>query len=196
LAFAGARAGVAVTIVVPEGNSTEKNAAMRSLGAELIELGRDFDEARKHAAQIAAERGLKYAPSFHRDFVVGVRNLRARAVYLGLRSRHVYVPVGLGSGICGVIGTRDALGLKARIVGVVPRPRIPIAAPSQRAASGRPILRSLSPTGWRFARLTRWPWRSFSAARITLSRCRMLTGQNIDRRWMQTVLAGNTPQAC
>jgi hypothetical protein len=169
---------------------------MRSLGAELIELGRDFDEARKHAAQIAAERGLKYAPSFHRDFVVGVATYAHELFTSVYDLDTVYVPVGLGSGICGVIGTRDALGLKARIVGVVPRPRIPIAAPSQRAASGRPILRSLSPTGWRFARLTRWPWRSFSAARITLSRCRMLTGQNIDRRWMQTVLAGNTPQAC
>src|SRR6516162_5321557 len=72
LAFAGARAGIAVTIVVPHGNSVEKNAAMRSLGAELIEHGRDFDEAKEHAIRIAAERGLEYAPSFHRDFVIGV----------------------------------------------------------------------------------------------------------------------------
>src|SRR5437016_1812419 len=64
LAFAGARAGIAVTIVVPHGNSTEKNEAMRALGAELIEHGRDFDEAREHAVAIAAERGLEFAPSF------------------------------------------------------------------------------------------------------------------------------------
>jgi threonine dehydratase len=64
LAFAGARAGIAVTIVVPRGNSTEKNAAMRSLGAEVVEYGRDFDEAKEHAVQIAAERGDEYAPSF------------------------------------------------------------------------------------------------------------------------------------
>lgn len=72
LAFAGARAGVAVTIVVPHGNSIEKNAAMRAFGAELIEHGRDFDEAREAAIQIANERGVEYAPSFHRDFVIGV----------------------------------------------------------------------------------------------------------------------------
>src|SRR5215475_1445880 len=70
LAFAGARVGVAVSIVVPRGNSIEKNAAMHSLGAELIEYGRDFDEAKDQAVRIAAERGLEFAPSFHRDFVV------------------------------------------------------------------------------------------------------------------------------
>src|SRR6202045_1453679 len=72
LAFAGSRAGLSVTIVVPHGNSTEKNAAMRALGAELIEHGRDFDDAKEQAARIATERDLEYAPSFHRDFVVGV----------------------------------------------------------------------------------------------------------------------------
>src|SRR4249920_1966219 len=72
LAFAGARAAVPVTIVVPHGNSTEKNEAMRALGAELIEHGRDFDQAKEQAVRIAAERGLEFAPSFHRDFVVGV----------------------------------------------------------------------------------------------------------------------------
>ena len=108
-----------MTIVVPDGNSTEKNAAMRSLGAELIELGRDFDEARKHAAQIAAERSLEYVPSFHRDFVVGVATYAHELFTSVYDLDTVYVPVGLGSGICGVIGTRDALGLKARIVGVV-----------------------------------------------------------------------------
>jgi threonine dehydratase len=72
LAFAGARAGVAVTIVVPHGNSIEKNAVMQSFGAKLIEHGRDFDEAKEAAIRIARERGLEYAPSFHRDFVIGV----------------------------------------------------------------------------------------------------------------------------
>jgi threonine dehydratase len=119
LAFAGARAGVAVTIVVPRGNSNEKNAAMRSLGAELIECGRDFDEAKEHAVQIAAERGLEYAPSFHRGFVVGVATY-AHELFTAVDDLDtVYVPIGLGSGICGVIGTRDVLGRKIRIVGVV-----------------------------------------------------------------------------
>src|SRR6266571_7161053 len=71
LAFAGRRAGVPVSIVVPHGNSTDKNGAMRALGADLIEHGRDFDEAREQAVRIAAQRGLEFAPSFHRDFVIG-----------------------------------------------------------------------------------------------------------------------------
>jgi threonine dehydratase len=119
LAFAGARAGIAVTIVVPHGNSIEKNAAMRSLGAELIEHGRDFDEAKDQAARIAAERGVEFAPSFHRDFVVGVATYAHEPFTAVGDLDTVYVPIGLGSGICGVIGTRDVLGLKTSIVGVV-----------------------------------------------------------------------------
>jgi threonine dehydratase len=119
LAFAGSQAGIAVTIVVPHGNSTEKNAAMRSLGAELIEYGRDFDEAREQAVRIAAERDIEYAPSFHRDFVVGVASY-AHELFTAIDDLDtIYVPIGLGSGICGVIGTRDALGRKTKIVGVV-----------------------------------------------------------------------------
>jgi threonine dehydratase len=119
LAFAGARARVAVTIVVPHGNSIEKNAAMRAFGAELIEHGRDFDEARKAAIQIASERGVEYAPSFHRDFVIGVATY-AHELFSAIDDLDtVYVPIGLGSGICGVIGMRDALGLKTKVVGVV-----------------------------------------------------------------------------
>ena len=67
VAFAGARAGVAVTVLVPLGNSRDKNAAMRALGAELIEHGRDFDEAKERALLLAAERNLEYAPAFHRN---------------------------------------------------------------------------------------------------------------------------------
>ena len=119
LAYAGARARVAVTIVVPHGNSTEKNAAMQSFGAELVEHGRDFDEAKEQAIRIASERGLEYAPSFHRDFVIGVATY-AHELFSAVDDLDVvYVPIGLGSGICGLIGTRDALGLKTKIVGVV-----------------------------------------------------------------------------
>jgi threonine dehydratase len=119
LAFAGARAGVAVTIVVPQGNSIEKNVAMRSFGAELIEHGRDFDDAREHAVRMAAERGLEFAPSFHRDLVLGVATY-AYELFTSIGDLDtVYVPIGLGSGICGVIGARNALGHRARIVGVV-----------------------------------------------------------------------------
>src|SRR5262249_28097668 len=72
LAFPRQRLGVPVTIVAPLGNSPDKNAAMRAFGAELVEYGRDFDEAKDHAATIAAERGLAFAPSYHRDLVIGV----------------------------------------------------------------------------------------------------------------------------
>jgi threonine dehydratase len=119
LVFAGSRAGIAVTIVVPHGNSTEKNAAMSSLGAELIEHGRDFDDAKEQEARIATERNLEYAPSFHRDFVVGVATYSFELFTAVVDLDSVYVPIGLGSGICGVIGTRDLLDLKTKIVGVV-----------------------------------------------------------------------------
>lgn len=119
LAFGGARAGVPVTIVVPHGNSVEKNAAMRALGAELIEHGRDFDEAKEQAQSIASERGYEFGPSFHRDLIVGVASYAYELLTAFSDLDVVYVPIGLGSGICGLIGTRNALGLKTQIVGVV-----------------------------------------------------------------------------
>src|ERR1700731_4414300 len=107
LAFACARAGISCVVVVPFGNSTEKNAAMRAFGAELIEHGRDFDEARERAAEIASERGFEFAPSFHRDLVVGVATYAHELLTACADLDVIYVPIGLGSGICGVIGTRD-----------------------------------------------------------------------------------------
>ncbi len=118
-AFAGSRVGVPVTIVVPHGNSVEKNAAMRAFGAELIEHGRDFDEAKDRAMAIAAERGLAFGPSFHRDLVIGVATYAHELLTACADLDVVYVPIGLGSGISGVIGVRDALGLKTAVVGVV-----------------------------------------------------------------------------
>jgi threonine dehydratase len=119
LAFAARRAGIAATVVVPRGNSTEKNAAMRTFGAELIEYGHDFDEAKEHAVVIARQRGYALTPAFHRDLVIGVATY-AYEFFHALSDLHtVYVPIGLGSGICGVIGMRDALGLATRIVGVI-----------------------------------------------------------------------------
>jgi threonine dehydratase len=119
LAYAGAKAGVPVAIVVPRGNSVEKNAAMRAFGAELIEHGADFDEARAHATRLAADRGYEFAQSFHPDLVKGVATY-ALELFRGIADIDtVYVPIGLGSGICGLIMARDLLGLKTRIVGVV-----------------------------------------------------------------------------
>ena len=119
LALAGRLHGVPVTIVVPHGNSREKNAAMRAFGAELVEIGADFEAAREAAATLAVERGLEMVPPFHGDLVCGV------ATYALELFRHappldaVYVAIGMGSGCCGLVAARDALGLATEIVGVV-----------------------------------------------------------------------------
>jgi threonine dehydratase len=118
LAYAGAHAGIPVTIVVPHGNSVEKNAAMKALGATLIEHGSDFDDAREHAQAVAAERDLTFAPSFHPDLVIGVATWALELFRAAPPLDTLYVPIGLGSGICGAILTRDLLGLPTRIVGV------------------------------------------------------------------------------
>src|SRR6266581_2950082 len=113
------RARTGVDVVVTHGNSPEKNAAMRAFGAELIEHGRDFDEAKVRAAEIAEKRGFEFGPSFHRDLVIGVATYAYELFSACSNLDTVYVPIGLGSGICGLIGVRDALGLTTRIVGVV-----------------------------------------------------------------------------
>lgn len=119
LAFAGARNGVPVTIVVPRGNSVEKNAAMRALGAELVESGHDFDAARERASQLAGERGLEMVSPFHSDLVCGVATYALELFRAVPDLDTIYVPIGMGSGICGLIRTRDLLGVATRIVGVV-----------------------------------------------------------------------------
>lgn len=119
IALAAARNGIAATIVVPHGNSVEKNAAMRAFGAELIEAGHDFDAAKEAAMRLAGERGLSMVPSFHRDLVAGVASYALELFRAAPPLDTVYVPIGLGSGICGTIAVRDALGLKTKVVGVV-----------------------------------------------------------------------------
>jgi threonine dehydratase len=118
LAFAGARFGVPVTIVVPQGNSTEKNAAMRAQGARLIEEGTDFDAARATAMRLAEEQGLEFAPSFAPDLVRGVSTYALELFRAAPPLDALYVPIGLGSGICGCIMARDLLGLHTEIIGV------------------------------------------------------------------------------
>ncbi len=119
IALAAARAGIAATIVVPHGNSREKNAAMRAFGAELVEAGHDFDAAKETAGWLAGERGLAMVPSFHRDLVAGVASYALELLRAAPLLDTVYVPIGLGSGICGVISARDGLGLSTKVVGVV-----------------------------------------------------------------------------
>lgn len=136
LAWAGRQHGVSVTIVVPFGNSTEKNAAMQALGCRLIEHGADFEAARDKASVLAAEEGLEFAPSFAPDLVKGVGTYALELFQGAPPLDAVYVPIGLGSGICGVIRTRDLLGLKTEIVGVQATGADCYA---QSLAAGRPI---------------------------------------------------------
>jgi threonine dehydratase len=119
LAYAGREVGLAVTIVVPEGNSESKNAAMVALGAELIVFGRDYQASREHADELAATRGLTVVPPFHPDLVLGVATLSAELFDVAGALDTVYVPVGMGTGVCGAILVRDLYGLRTEVVGVV-----------------------------------------------------------------------------
>jgi threonine dehydratase len=119
IALAGKRAGMPVTILIPRGNSAEKNAAMAGFGARLIVHGRDFDEARQRAMELARERELHYLPSFDPLLVKGVATYALEFLRAVPDLHTVYVPIGMGSGICGLIAVRDLLGLSTEIVGVV-----------------------------------------------------------------------------
>ena len=119
IGFAARRHGIPALIVVPRGNSREKNAAMRAQGVELVEHGGDFQEAREHAQVLAAARGWLMVPSFHPDLVAGVASYALELFTEVPKLDTVYVPIGLGSGACGLIAARDALGLATEIVGVV-----------------------------------------------------------------------------
>jgi threonine dehydratase len=117
--FAARRSGLAATIVVPWGNSRDKNAMMGALDVELIEHGDDFQAAREHAILLAQERGLHMVPSFHPLLVQGVASYSLELLRAVPDLDVAYVPIGLGSGICGMIAAREALGLTTEIVGVV-----------------------------------------------------------------------------
>lgn len=119
VAIAASRLGLPATIVVPVGNSIEKNAAMVAFGGELIVAGKDFDESRAVAAQIQNERGYHFVPSFDRELVKGVATYAYELLTEHSDLDVVYVPIGMGSGICGLITIRDLLKLQTEIVGVV-----------------------------------------------------------------------------
>ena len=116
--FAARRHGFHATIVVPHGNSVEKNAAMRALGVELIEHGSDFQAAREHASQLAREHQLHMVPSFHDDLVRGVATYWLE-FFEAVQPEVVFVPIGQGSGICACAAARAHTGAATRIVGVV-----------------------------------------------------------------------------
>jgi threonine dehydratase len=118
-ARAARAAGLAATIVVPHGNSVEKNAAMRGWGGELVTFGRDFDEAREEAMRLASEEGCFLVPPFHEEIVRGVATYGLEFFTAVPDLDAVYVPIGCGSGVCGLIAARDALGARAEVIGVV-----------------------------------------------------------------------------
>jgi threonine dehydratase len=119
IAFAARANGLTAVIVVPEGNSSEKNASMRALGAELVVHGHDFQAAFEYAMGLADERDLTMVPSFAEDLIAGVSTYAMELLTAVPDLDTLYVPIGLGSGICGCIAAREALGLTTKIVGVV-----------------------------------------------------------------------------
>jgi threonine dehydratase len=118
VALAANRFKVPAHIVVPRGNSTEKNAAMRAQG-NLIEFGSDYQESREHAQKLAEQHGWHFVPSYHRDIVKGVATYWLEFFSAVADLDVVYVPIGQGSGICSCSAVRNGLNLKTRIVGVV-----------------------------------------------------------------------------
>lgn len=118
IAFAAARAGLRSVIIVPHGNSVEKNRAMRALGAELIEFGDDFQEAVEHGKKLAAENHWHRVPPYHPLLVAGVATWALELFNAAPPLDSLYVPIGMGTGITGAIAVRDALGLSTKIVGV------------------------------------------------------------------------------
>jgi threonine dehydratase len=118
IAFAAGRAGVPATIYVPVGNSPDQNSAIAAFGARVVECGRDFDEARHEAFRAAAAENLHFIPSFHRDLIAGVASYALELFREAGGLDSVYVGMGMGSGICGLIAVRDLLSPKTEIVGV------------------------------------------------------------------------------
>lgn len=119
LAFAASQYGIRVVLVVPFGNSMEKNRAMRALGAELLEFGEDFQAASEHAERLERENGWHRVPNFDLRLVTGVATYALELLTACPALETIYVPIGMGSGVCGLIAARNALGLATKVVGVV-----------------------------------------------------------------------------
>jgi threonine dehydratase len=119
VALAAKRFNTRAYIVVPKGNSAEKNAAMRAQGAELIEFGSDFQESKEHAQKLADQLGWHFVPNYHRDIIAGVATYWLEFFSAVADLDVVYVPIGQGSGICSCCAVRNGRNLKTRIVGVV-----------------------------------------------------------------------------
>ena len=143
IAKAAAAAGLIAKILVPKGNSREKNEAMRSFGAELVVFGDDYDEARIEADRISQDEGLFFVPPFHKELVKGVSTYALELFRAVPDLEAVYVPIGCGSGICGLIEARDALSRATQIIGVVAENAC---APKLSVEAGRPMETSSADT--------------------------------------------------
>jgi threonine dehydratase len=119
VALAAKRFGLSATILVPHGNSREKNAAMRAQGGKLVEFGSDYQAAREQAMQKAGEQQLHMVPPYHYDIVRGVASYWLELFSSVKDIDFAYVPIGMGSGICSAVAVRNGLGLKTKLVGVV-----------------------------------------------------------------------------
>jgi hypothetical protein len=161
VAYAARRAGIEAVVVVPHGNSVEKNRAMRAFGAELIEHGEDFNAALDHATELAAARDLHAFPSYHPLLVRGVATYGLELLHAVPDLDTVYVPIGLGSGINGVISARDALGLNSKPgwSGWSPNGRPPMRCPSKPDGRSRPTPATPWPTASRCASPAPRRWR-------------------------------------
>ena len=118
IAFAAGRTGLRAVVVVPQGNSMEKNAAMRALGAELVVHGNDFQDALEYARELAEKEQLHFVPSFAEPLVRGVASYAIELFDNVADLDAVYVPIGMGSGVCGLIAARNTLGLNTEVIGV------------------------------------------------------------------------------
>jgi threonine dehydratase len=118
IAFAAERLKLPARIYVPIGNSPDQNSAIAGFGAEVVEFGRDFDESRHEASRVAGSEGLHFIPSFHKDLVAGVASYALELFRAAGDLDAVYVGMGMGSGICGLMAVRDILGLRTEIIGV------------------------------------------------------------------------------
>jgi threonine dehydratase len=119
VALAARRFGLPANIVVPRGNSPEKNAAMRAQGADLIEFGGDFQASKEHAQTLARDHGWHFVPSYHPNIVKGVATYWLEFFSAVPNLEVVYVPIGQGSGVCSCAAVRNGLRLNTKIVGVV-----------------------------------------------------------------------------
>ncbi len=179
LAMAARQAGVPLKVLVPQGNSTEKNAAMRACGAEVIEHGEDFDTARQQAAELARQSGWHFVPALHPDLIRGVATYALELFEAAPPLRRVYVPIGMGSGICGLIRVRDLLGWTAKSSASFPAQRTHTHRASSRGGSSAPRPPIRSPMAWPAGCLLPKHWRSLP--KVPHASCESMTAKSAGR---------------